>query len=196
MSDDVGNKNFSKLTSAAEELIKAASAHVETTSIAIGQETVEVLKKISHGSTSIESKLNTLNQNVSSLETKTHGKLAEISTQMILYLDKVNQSIFLQMKHQRLDWAFANADYGSFDFVDRSENYCNYKPSTVIVKAITSMFRKDSGRYITNLAKYRTDAGKDEKAEFRAAIVEQLFALLGTKPRLECKEEKWIIWYE
>ena len=194
MSDDVGNKNFSKLTSAAEELIKAASAHVETTSIAIGQETVEELKKISHGSTSIESKLNTLNQNVSSLETKTKVSLAEFSAPMILYLDKVNKSISLQMKHQRLDWAFANADYGSFDFVDKSENYCSPKPSTGIVKTLLSAFRQESGRYITSLAKY--DAGKDGKAEFRAAIVEQLFALLGTKPRLECKEEKWIIWYE
>ena len=71
-------KDSSKLTIAAEELIKAACSHVESTSLTIGKETVEGLQKLSVGSSSIQksveslktavdAKLDTLNQSISSL---------------------------------------------------------------------------------------------------------------------------------
>jgi hypothetical protein len=47
MTSVVPSKDSSKLATAAEELIKAACSHVETTSLTIGKETVEELKKLS-----------------------------------------------------------------------------------------------------------------------------------------------------
>jgi hypothetical protein len=66
-------KDSSKLATAAEELIKAACTHIESTSLTMGKETVEELKKLCLGSSesketvaalkdSIDSKLNTLTQ--------------------------------------------------------------------------------------------------------------------------------------
>jgi hypothetical protein len=54
------------LAIAAEELIKAASSHVEYTSLTIGKEIVECLKKLSIGSTSIEKSLELLKTSMDS----------------------------------------------------------------------------------------------------------------------------------
>ena len=73
------SKDSSKLATAAEELIKAPCSHVETTSLTIGKETVEELKKLSLNSESVQqsiaavkasfdSKLNTLNQSLTDLK--------------------------------------------------------------------------------------------------------------------------------
>jgi hypothetical protein len=199
MSNSVATQGVSELTAAAEALIKAASAHVETTSIAVGQETVQELKKISKASSILALKLDTLNERLSLLETNTNDKISKSNTQMILSLDNLNKSITLQMKHQRIDWAFAHADYGSFDCTNDykgSNRYYNYEKSTGIVKTILSNFRKNYGTYITNFAKSGVDHGKDAKAAFRNAVVEQLFVLLGTKPRLASEGETCIIYYE
>ena len=45
-----GNRDSSQLAIAAEELIKAACTHVDSTSIALGKETVNGLKELSAGS--------------------------------------------------------------------------------------------------------------------------------------------------
>jgi hypothetical protein len=192
MSNSVDTNNVSKLTLAAEELIKAASAHVETTSIALGQETVQDLKKILNASSRLDSKFDTLNQKVSTLEQNTTGKISEMNAQMMLYLDKMNKNISLQMKHQRLDWAFTHSDYGSFEYHEMSK-YGNLQ-SSALIKSIVSSFRQGLGRHITNFFIYT--GGKSDKAAFHTAIVDQLFGLLGTKPRVVQQEEKWIIYYE
>ena len=45
-----GGRDSSQLAIAAEELIKAACTHVDSTSIALGKETVDGLKELSAGS--------------------------------------------------------------------------------------------------------------------------------------------------
>ena len=196
MSSSAANKDVSKLTLAAEELIKAASAHVETTSIALSQETVQELKKISQASSSLGSKLDALNQKLSLLEKSTDVKFSEICAQTILHLDMMSKSVALLMKHQRIDWAIANASIGTFNCLDRSDGYQRQSSSTEIIKMILSTFRMNCGHVIT---KYETNDGgysiKDGKAEFRAAIVKQLYNLLGTQPRLVSNDEQCVIYY-
>ena len=163
---------------AAEELIKTKE---EVTTIAPSPLVHDVT------SISLESKLDILNQKLSSLETSTNVKLSELRTQ-----------IALQTKHQRLDWAYANVDTvnGNFSYVNRDEKTRFRRESNNFVKSILPVFRRDSGVRITNLAHFNAADGKDGKAEFRTAIVEQLHGLLGTKPRLVYEGGNWNIYYE
>ena len=106
------SKDSSKLATAAEELVKAAISHVETTSLTIGKETVEELKKLSLNSESVQqsiaavkasfdSKLNTLNQS-----------LTDLKEQMV----KLNENVATQTKNQKLEWAISNAGINSLKF--------------------------------------------------------------------------------
>ena len=191
MSKPLASREIFKLTSVAEELIKAAEEVINAPSVHIYDVT----------STSLESKMDLLNQKLSSLTTNTTDRLSELSNQ----LEKINknidvqnesiaiqnQNIVFQTKHQRLDSAFANLQRGKFNYFDKRDHYQKY--STELVEAILLSFRKGMGWNITHLAVYN---GKEAEAEFRAKIVEHLFTLLGTKPRLVFKDEKWSIYYE
>ena len=143
-------------------------------------------------SSSLESKLDTVNQKLSLLEKNAN----ETSSQTMLHLDTMNKSITLQTKYQKIEWAFDHAAYGSFDCINRSNN--NYVKSSEIIKEILLSFLQGYGYDVT---KYASDvgynSGKDGKAEFRVAIVEQLYKLIGTKPRLVVHDEKkCVIYYE
>ena len=199
MSGSEGTKDMSKLTQAAEELIKAASSHVETTSLALSRDAVQELKQILQTSTSQESTLKSLEESISSLE----KKLSEMRTH-ILSMNKeimtINQSIKLQTKRQSLDWASTNADISSFQYCSS----CNigysqrYKKSTELVRSILTFFRKGTGTYIDGYSKITALGGEkdSEGVEFRAAIANQLEDLLGTKPRVVSHDGKWAIYYE
>jgi hypothetical protein len=75
-------RDSSKLASVAEELVKAACSHVESTSLDLARETVDGLKKLSldlssiHNSVvelkrSFDSRINILSQNISTLQAET-----------------------------------------------------------------------------------------------------------------------------
>ncbi len=193
MSGSEGTKDISKLTQAAEELIKAASSHVETTSLALSRDAVQELKKILLTSTSQESKLENVTSKLSELSTQ----ITTMNTQIIT----INQSIKRQTKRQSIDWAYANAEIGSFDYRDKTNGY---KKSTELVRSILIFFRKGQGMYVDGNSKhtttyipgYTTDKGDFEGVEFRAAIANQLEDLLGTKPRVVSYDGKWTIFYE
>ena len=101
------SKDSSKLAMAAEELIKAACSHVESSSLTLGKETVEGLEKLSIGSssiaksveslkTSMDSKLDTLNQSILNLKEEVAG---------------LKTSIDVQTKNQKLQWAINNTEH-------------------------------------------------------------------------------------
>ena len=201
MSGSEGTKDISKLTQAAEELIKAASSHVETTSLALSRDAVQELKKILQTSTSQESTLESLKESISSLEKNVSEMRTHIST-MNKEIISINQNIKLQTMRQSLDWAYANADIGSFEYCDSSTNsyHSSSKMSTELVRTILTLFRKGNGKYIDGYSKvpaYYYGAAKDpEGVEFRDAIANQLEDLLGTKPRVVSQDGKWAIYYK
>lgn len=189
--------DISKLTLAAEELVKAVLSHVETTPIDLSQDTIKELKELVPVSpSSLETKLDAVNSKLSNLE----NQLSEISTLMKQCLENVNKNSVRQMKYQSFDSAFANADFGSFRYFLVEGDYQGYVDSSFLVKRIVSSFRMDCGYNITRCEALglpgKDTTVEDMKAQFRVEIVEQLYKLLGTKPRLASEEEECVIYYE
>jgi hypothetical protein len=115
----VGGRDSSQLALAAEELIKAACTHVDSTSLALGKETVEGLKELSAGlaalKLSVDAKLNTLNQSISSLK----EEIVKQNASMVLQIITLKAAIDVQTKEQKLQWAIANADLNAFKHFDK-----------------------------------------------------------------------------
>jgi len=194
-------KASSKLTIAAEELIKAACSEVEDTSLAIGKETVESLEKLLIGSSSIEnslgslkssmdSKLNTLNQSILNLK---EAVVAAIGLQVA--------AIGLQSKDQKLQWAISNAGMNAFMFYQKHESHYYRQDttnSTDLVKTILLSFRKGCGLNITNRSKKQwvgNNHGEEGEKKFRDALSNQLHELLGHKPRISLENNVYAIYY-
>jgi hypothetical protein len=196
-------KDMSKLTLAAEELIKAASTHVESTSLAIGKETVEGLKQLSVNSTSIEKSVESLKLSQESKMNTLIQSIAELKKEMT----KLNANVVLQTKHQMLEWAISNAEVGSFKYYEKDD--CNdgyhYNRSQVasaeLVRLVLMNFRNGSGRYIDKLGltstSYRCGNEKNEESEkqFRDALSTQIHNLTGQKPRFAITDGRYAIYY-
>ena len=179
---------------AAEELIKAACSHVESTSLTIGKETVEGLKQLSVGSSSIEksveslktlmdSKLNTLNKSVLDLKEEVAG---------------LGSAIAVQTKNQKLQWAIDNSGLNSFHFFVKG-TYQKVESSS-FVKTILLFFRQGLGQYITNRSMINYDGYGNRNMEegekqFRDALSEQIHKLLGQKPRISVAADGYAIYY-
>jgi CO dehydrogenase/acetyl-CoA synthase alpha subunit len=196
-------KDMSKLTLAAEELIKAASTHVESTSLAIGKETVEGLKQLSVNSTSIEKSVEALKLLQESKMNTLIQSIAELKKEMT----ELNANVVLQTKHQTLEWAISNAEMGSFKYYEKADNYncyhCNRSQvaSAELVRLVLMIFRNGSGRYIDKLGLTHTSSGgvndqnKESEKNFRDALSTQIHNLTGQKPRFAITDGRYAIYY-
>jgi hypothetical protein len=180
-------KDMSKLTMAAEELIKAASTHVESSSLTIGKETVEGLKQLSVNTTSIEksvealklsqeSKMNTLIQSIAELK----KEMTELNANVVL---QTAQAV-LQTKHQMLEWAISNAGMGSFEYHDHG----SLRHSTGLVRAALMNFRNGSDHYIDIFTEER-------EKHYRDALSTQIHNLTGQKPQIVMSDGRYVIKY-
>ena len=193
MISESASKDSSKLAMAAEELIKAACSHVESTSLTIGKETVEGLKKLSIGSSSIEksveslktsmdSKLNTLNQSISNLKEEVVPLLFKRRIKSCNGQSKTLRIIiFLRLIFQK----FEKKDDRRVEF-------------TSFVKTILLSFRKGTGHDITNRScqpyHYRNDTKNGEK-HFRDELSKHIHELLGHEPRIALGDNGYEIYY-
>jgi hypothetical protein len=194
-------KDMSKLTLAAEELIKAASTHVESSSLAIGKETVEGLKRLSVNSTSIEKSVESLKQSQESKMNTLIQSIAELKKEMT----DLNANVVRQTKHQTLEWAISNAGMDSFKYY-KKDNRSTYHggsdvASTELVRSVLMWFRQGMGAYIENnsLTPYLSNdtKEKDEEGEkkFRDALSTQIHNLTGQKPRIVMSDGRYVIYY-
>ena len=179
--------NSSKLAIAAEELIKAACTHVESTSLSIGRETVEGLKKLSIGSSSIEKSLESLSTLVDSKLNALNQSISNLDRAVV----KLNSVISNQEKDQKLQWAISNAGLNSFKYYAK-DTYSRIE-STNFVKTILFSFRKGTGHYITNCS--MTDYSEEGETQFREALCTQIHELIGQKPRIAIAELGYAIYY-
>ena len=140
-----GGRDTTQLAIAAEELIKAACTHVDSTSLTLGKDTVEGLKKTVEGLKEVlvglaalklsnDTKLNTLNQSISTLE------------------EEIVNTINIQSKVQKLQWAITNAGINTFEYYDKKDNGYSYTmtTSTHFTQAILLAFQRGEGWYIDN----------------------------------------------
>lgn len=133
-----GGRDTTQLAIAAEELIKAACTHVDSTSLTLGKDTVEGLKEVSAGLAALklsnDTKLNTLNQSISNLK------------------EEIVNTINIQSKVQKMQWAITNAGINAFEYYNKEYSGCrNTKTtSTRFTKEILFAFQRGVGWYIDN----------------------------------------------
>jgi cell division GTPase FtsZ len=189
MSSLKANNDASKLSLAAEELIKAASSHVESASLEIGNITIQELKNVAMSSSnmeqrlqdlkeSIDSKINTMNQQLLACSQNLSSMESNFTASMTL----MNQSVAQLTKNQTICWAIEHAEVNQFEFL----NSGGIAKSGQFVKETLLYFRTGVGRYIPTdyFIRYASDG---EKA-FRDALSKQIHELLGQKPRIALKE--------
>jgi hypothetical protein len=99
----------SKMAAAAEALIKAANTHVESKSLALGQDTVDGLKKLSLDSASVQNSIRDLK---ASYDDKTNT--------LIQSINNLKKEIVSISKRQTLEWAIINSEIGSFAFYHKN----------------------------------------------------------------------------
>jgi cell division protein FtsB len=185
----------SKLTLAAEQLVQAACEHVESTSLTIGRETVESLKKLSVDSSSI-------NESVAQLKDASNAKMDSLIQSIVelkAQMTQLNEKIEVQTKNQNLEWAISNTGLVTpFSFYDKSlDRNCS---SVIFIKTILFAFRRGEGWYITNCSMssyYHADKAAIEAGEkkFREALSNQILELTGQKPRISLENNGYAIFY-
>jgi hypothetical protein len=96
-------KDSLKLATAADELIRTDCSHVETTTLRIGKETVEGLKKLSLDSASVEKSVVALKD---SLDSKLINLVQSVST-LAEEIAQLNENIAAQTKDQSFNLWYA-----------------------------------------------------------------------------------------
>uniref|UniRef100_A0A7S4JPE0 Uncharacterized protein n=1 Tax=Odontella aurita TaxID=265563 RepID=A0A7S4JPE0_9STRA len=188
-----------RLATAAEELVKAACVEVETTSLAIGRDSLEELKNIAFNSASLKNdfddKIDTVNQNLAALK----NEVGEVKSEVA----RLRSDIGNLNKMQRLEWAYSNIGMiESFKYGETHRGQM-HNNSVDLCRNILVSFRTGRGHYLPKDAavnKVATDyylAVSDEtKILFRSKICEQLRALTGTMPRLAPQDDgRYIIYF-
>lgn len=105
---------------------------------------------------------------------------------------KLNSQVAARSKNARLDWAYAHAVEGEFDYVDNKGFYP--PPVQHFGRDHSYVFSSRIWTQIGGLKKgHRDDPGGQK---FRTALSDQIQKLNGVKPRIVKTEDDYIIYYE
>ena len=180
-----------KVTRAAEEIIKAASSHVDSSALALNREAVEALKQLSIQVASVK-------ESVKSLKESQDAN----SNTMIQSMASVNEAIATQTKNQALIWANTNASLNSFHYyVNSDSDDCRgVQDSTKLVRCILLSFRKNCGYCIDNRSLLPYSESSQEyiasrEKNFRIKLSAQIHSLTGQEPRIVQEDSSWVIYY-
>ncbi|KAJ1509981.1 hypothetical protein HMI54_001864 [Coelomomyces lativittatus] len=187
-------KDSSKLASAAEELVKAACSHVQSTSLKMSNETVETLKSLSIGSSSIGKSVESIKTLIAVNMTALDQSISNLQNEVV----KLNAKIVFQTKCQNLEWAISNVGINAFKYFLKSEG-CREIESTIFVKWVLLSFRTGKGHYITNRSmkqySYLESDILEGERQFREALSDQIHELIGQKPRIALADDGYAIYY-
>jgi len=181
------------LSEAAAELVRAAEMEVD---VATQRQLIERLEELKE---SVDTKLDSIQQVVEQSSTNSTDSINTVNQNIVHLSDKIdllNETMKNNQKMQSLEWAFQNAEYGSFDyFVPAGNGVVNSyskRSSTTLVRNALMSFRKGVGRYIDDgLVADRDPSNRDEqrkeafREQFRKKIVAQVYALTGVEPLLQ-----------
>lgn len=186
------------MTAAAEELVKAASMHVQNTTLSHGRDTVQGLKTLSSDNAklkeSFETKINTVNQNISNLNTNVCALKADVAA--------LTGKIAQQTKTQSLEWAIANVSLVD-EFKYEPKKGESFVRSHGLIRDILLAFRQGEGYYIYGMAVdnsgrehfYNEEARKTGVQNFRTKLIAQIQKLTGIKPRMAAAAQGDAIFY-
>jgi hypothetical protein len=197
---DRADNGRDRIVQAAQELVKAACAEVETSSVAAVRATAESLTHI-HGNTT------SMNKNILSMEASAAKRSVEETQRHTESLAKQqliiegNATIIAQQKIQILQWALLNTQLGTFEFITRDSQFqiTNTKSTTVVSSLLSNamtncginlsnnyMILPSDGYYNRSYTEDQLTAGR---LAFRTALQSQMFSLTGKQPRLVKKED-------
>ena len=170
----VSNK---KLLSENLDLIKALTANVDSNKLLLTGN-LDSIKQL-------DTKLNTLNNNMTSLKDE---------------LTNLSKTLEKQATTQRLQWAIAHSNdisqpftYFSYEVQGKSLDYTKCS-SSVIIREILLAFLRGEGCDISCRTISRKNREEGEK-EFRETISKEIQAITGQKPRMDVAEKGYAIYY-
>jgi len=201
------NTTMSTLVHAAEELVKAACVHVESTSLILAKDTLESLKGIAlQSSSSMEKSVDTMKEsltvNTDSIK-QLEMKLSALNSNMLNLKDELtnlSKTLEKQATTQRLQWAVGNCDkishpffYYSYEMKGKSFDYTK-KTSSAIIREILLAFLREDGCDIScrTMSKQNRDEGEKQ---FRETISKEIQAITGQKPRIGMDQKGYAIYY-
>ena len=186
-SDDT--KPAARLVAAAEELLQASGVEIASerqkkvsSDLVSFKESVDaklntVVQIINSSNTNFDAKINTTNQHVADLKAEVTCLKAELAK---------------QTRMQNLAFAVENTKLESFDYYQGPNSYYGErKNSSALVSLILLCFRKGLGYYLpagamqNNISESSKEAWEKSNKEFHTKLQEQVFALVGTKPRIQ-----------
>eukprot|EP00547_Thalassionema_nitzschioides_P011753 CAMPEP_0194257388 /NCGR_PEP_ID=MMETSP0158-20130606/38929_1 /TAXON_ID=33649 /ORGANISM="Thalassionema nitzschioides, Strain L26-B" /LENGTH=159 /DNA_ID=CAMNT_0038996413 /DNA_START=1 /DNA_END=477 /DNA_ORIENTATION=+ len=142
----------SRLAAAAEELLKAAGAESAT------ENQKKMVTGIKSLKASMDAKLNTIEQNLSTLKDHMGNKVSEIDKRLETMSEAIT-SIKAEGKMQRLAFAISNADLNSFIcYYEENGEYYKESKSNDLVRRILFSFRINFGHYLPKGSMKRLDA--------------------------------------
>ena len=115
-------------------------------------------------------------------------------------MSELKECISLQSKQQRLQWAIAKSDIGSFEYYDKTGGR---RKSSDLVKEILLWFRRGPNCCFLiqdrSLQSYSYNDSPQKIAEkekqFRDELVDQIHTLLGVEPRVVKEDDEYHIYY-
>jgi hypothetical protein len=202
--ETMASRRSQDLVEAAEALARAALSEAETSSLAVGRETVAGLIALKE---SIDQKFNTNNQKLETLGESISAELLKVTSEV----QSLKHAIEKQDKFQRISFGIQNSHVGSFkyrlfsqeDSYSKNTAYGREYDSADLVKSILLSFQKgwgyDPGRCAVGIQnsgfQTRVNAEKAEE-EFRISIIDQIFSLIGTKPSITKEADgRYAIYY-
>jgi len=167
-----------------EELVKAAEAEVEVSSLRTGWEIVECLQTLSRNIQAMKEERATDSQ---SSRDKISSKLENLHQAMMSNSQAIKvlrDEIALQTKLQRLDFAYRNSSVGAFEY--RTNDFRSYGNTWDLIPEIILSFRKGFGRYINGWGtSHYSEESEAKAAEFHSKLSDQIETLTGVKPCIE-----------
>jgi hypothetical protein len=169
----------SRLREAAEKLVEAAYLDVK-----VQGESKETVAAIASLKESVDSKLNTLNQNIVNLNANMDAKINTLNQNVV----NLNAKMEYDAKQDNLRWAIENSSANEFEYYDADIGYYK-KKSGEFVRGILFWFRKGNGWFLPAKVsinqEYRYEQNKEKAvADFHDKLVAQIHGLTGQKPRI------------
>jgi len=169
-----------KLALAAAALVEAVSLEVDS----LTQNQISMNLNLEALKGSFETELRTLAKSVKASNEKFDDMINTMNQKITILCaatEKTNTLLEAQAKLQRLELASARTHLGSFLY---NKSHADKSASSVLVDFILDCFIIGRSCNISSDCHLFDDCGKANKALFRDAIVEQVTALIGRKPRL------------
>jgi len=185
----------SRLTAAAEELVKAAYLDVKVEAYAEAQkETVSTIRDVE---TELKSLRGSNDSKFDAIHTLLAGLILKVD-QLASNVQSINNTLSTVNENSKLEWAIDHAEYGSFAYYDN--NTRRRAESSTITKQVLFAFRQGFGYYLPEKVSltdnYYSVTSEKDRTEFETKLVNAIFDLTAKKPVIKDLNDRRCIYKE